>query len=151
MSVLYSTFTVLLLAKTDYKHISDAESLFSIKLSFPLQLISALFTRLLCKKQHAHIWLSICCLQEAKADNCAAAAQSKLCHCVMRNGMTNHGAGKHEWLNLTNHTRVLSQSGRLWSGHSICLCENTKPSECVAEDVNMQLPVILGPLQTGLC
>lgn len=81
--------------------------------------------------------------QRNKARICAAAVQSKLCHCVIHNGVANHSAGSHEWLkeersSISPITPECSanQDGS-WSVHGICLCENTKPCECVVVDVNM--------------
>lgn len=89
MSVLYSTITPFLLAKEGYEYISDAKIIVFYKTFFTT----------LHKTTHFRL-IRLSAVKETKAHNCvcAAAVQSKLCHCVIRNGVTNHGAGKHEWL-----------------------------------------------------
>lgn len=54
----------------------------------------------------------------------AAVVHPELCHCVIHNGSTNHGAGKHEWLE--GDSLECSANQEAWSQG-----KNTEPCEHV--------------------
>lgn len=102
-------------------------------------------------RTHFHLfWLSICCLKETRADEwfSAAALEPKLCHCVMCYGVTNHAqVSPNGWDLALVQSRVLSQSGSLWSGAQHLSV--WKASVCVTVDVNVLRLVMLSPVRQG--
>lgn len=102
-------------------------------------------------RTHFHLFrLSICCLKETRADECfsAAALEPKLCHCVMCYGVTNHSqVSPNGWDLALVQSRVLSQSGSLWSGAQHLSV--WKASVGVTVDVNVLRLVMLSPIRQG--